>query len=219
MEVNNMATKKTDTNKGLEDKTGGEVKISPRTGKPMKKPRGGNSPVIGMNGYNLEAGDNTKILKMNIELMNMPNINLEDTDEVAQRLTDYFSLYAKYDMKPTVVGMAIALNGHSRQWLWALTHNQPMNGNGAEVSLPPDVADLIKKAYNLMENQWETYMNSGKVNPVAGIFLGKNNYGYQDKTEYVLTPNAKQDGDYDAEDIKERYLPVKAIEDKSSDSD
>lgn len=28
-----------------------------------KKPRGGNSPVIGMNGYDLEPGDNTKYLQ------------------------------------------------------------------------------------------------------------------------------------------------------------
>ena len=31
-----------------------------------KKPRGGNSPVIGDNGLMLEAGDNTKIMSINI---------------------------------------------------------------------------------------------------------------------------------------------------------
>ena len=49
-------------------------------------------------------------------------------------------------------------------------------------------------------------MQNGKVNPVAGIFLGKNNYGYQDKTEYVLTPNAQQDSDYSADEIRQRYI-------------
>ena len=49
-------------------------------------------------------------------------------------------------------------------------------------------------------------MNSGKINPVAGIFLGKNNYGYQDKTEYVLTPNTNTDNDYSADEIRERYI-------------
>ena len=66
--------------------------------------------------------------------------------------------------------------------------------------------DTIKKAYFLLENLWESYMNSGKVNPVAGIFLGKNNYGYQDKTEYVLTPNQQNDNDYSADEIRERYI-------------
>lgn len=46
-------------------------------------------------------------------------------------------------------------------------------------------------------------MQNGKINPVAGIFLGKNNYGYQDKTEYVITPN--QDGtEYNEADIRAR---------------
>ena len=73
-----------------------------------------------------------------------------------------------------------------------------------------------------MENMWETYMNSGKVNPIAGIFLGKNNYGYQDKTEYVLTPNTQSDNDYDADAIRERYLAAdqqKRLSDGGEDSD
>jgi len=68
----------------------------------------------------------------------------------------------------------------------------------------------------MLENMWETYMNSGKINPVSGIFLGKNNYGYQDKTEYVLTPNQQNDSDYDAEDIRQRYL-IDSDSDSQSD--
>jgi hypothetical protein len=174
--------------------------------KPKGKPRGGNSPVIGMNGYNLEAGDNSKILGVNIALFQMPNIDMKNVDAVAQRLSDFFALYEKADLKPTVAGMAIALNGMSRQWLWAVAHDKPLGGMGNTTSLPREVTDLIKRAYKLLENMWETYMNSGKVNPVAGIFLGKNNYGYQDKTEYVLTPNQQNDSDYDADEIRERYI-------------
>ena len=71
-------------------------------------------------------------------------------------------------------------------------------------ALPTEVANSIKKAYVTLEMLWENYMQNGKVNPVAGIFLGKNNYGYQDKTEYVVTPN-KREEDYSIEDIKARY--------------
>ena len=73
-----------------------------------------------------------------------------------------------------------------------------------------------------MENMWETYMNSGKVNPVAGIFLGKNNFGYSDKQEYVLTPNTQSDNDYDADAIRERYIAAdqqKRLSDGGEDSD
>lgn len=177
--------------------------------KPKKrkgKPRGGNSPVIGNNGLMLEPGDNTKYLSLNMELFNMPDIDLHSVEEVQQRLNDYFTLYAKYDTKPTVAGMAMALNGMNRRTLIAIVNDYATGGAGYKTALPPEVALSIKKAYFLMENLWENYMQNGKVNPVAGIFLGKNNYGYQDKTEYVLTPNAGQETEYSTDEIRERYI-------------
>ena len=177
--------------------------------KPKKrkgKPRGGNSPVIGDNGLMLEPGDNTKFLSLNMELYNLPEIDMENVEEVQQRLNDYFGIYAKYDTKPTVAGMALALNGMNRRTLIAIVNDYATGGAGYKTALPQAVALCIKKAYFLMENLWENYMQNGKVNPVAGIFLGKNNYGYQDKTEYVLTPNAGQETEYSADEIRERYI-------------
>jgi hypothetical protein len=49
-------------------------------------------------------------------------------------------------------------------------------------------------------------MQNGKINPVSGIFLGKNNFGYQDNTEYVFTPNTNSDSPVDKEDIMSRYV-------------
>ena len=182
----------------------GEVAKKPHgnTGKPG---HGKNSPVIGMNGYNLEEGDNTKFLALNIELFNMPEIDLHNADEVAKRLSEYFELYGRHDTKPTVAGMALALNGMSRRTLYAIANDAPTGGSGYKTALPNDVALLIKKAYKLMENMWENYMVSGKINPVTGIFLAKNNYGYVDKQEHVVTPNVQQDNDYNADDIRSRY--------------
>lgn len=174
--------------------------------KEKKKPRGGNSPVIGNNGLMLEEGDNAKFMGVQIALLNMPDIDMDNVSEVQQRLSDYFELYTSRDMKPTVAGMAVALNGHSRQWLRNVVTDNVTGGSGYKAALRPEVATIIKKAYFMLENLWETYMSSGKVNPVAGIFLGKNNYGYQDKTEYVLTPNQQSDNDYDADEIRERYI-------------
>ena len=154
----------------------------------------------------LEEGDNAKFMGVQIALLNMPDIDMDNVSEVQQRLSDYFELYTSRDMKPTVAGMAVALNGHGRQWLRAVVTDNVTGGSGYKAALRPEVANLIKKAYFMLENLWETYMSSGKVNPVAGIFLGKNNYGYQDKTEYVLTPNQQSDNDYDADEIRERYI-------------
>ena len=180
--------------------------------KEKKKPRGGNSPVIGDNGLMVNPGDNTMYLQQSLELMNLPTIDLHDVVAVQERINEFFNIMAKYDTKPTVAGMAMAL-GMDRRRLWAIRNDQPTGGSGYTTALPPEVADSIKKAYILMENLWENYMQNGKINPVSGIFLGKNNFGYQDKTEYVVTPNVHQDN-YDPDSIRQRYLI-----DSANDSD
>ena len=187
------------------------------------KKRGNNSPVIGNNGITTESGDNTKYIAVSMELTDLPAIDLHDPKQVEDRLHDYFNIHMKYDMKPTVVGMAIALgNGITRQTLWAIKNNQPSGGAGYKTALPSEVADSIKKAYLLLENLWENYAQNGKMNPITSIFLGKNNFGYSDKQEYVLTPNTQSDNDYDADAIRERYIAAdqqKRLSDGSEEND
>lgn len=179
-----------------------------------KKPRGKNigdtlAPVV-------EPGDNAKYLAVSIKLMDLPDIDLHDVEQVQARLTEYFQIHADNDLKPTVAGMGLALNGMDRRRLWEIR-----TGNDKAYDLPTAVSDTIKRAYKLMENLWENYMQNGKINPVSGIFLGKNNFGYQDKTEYVVTPNMQNDSDYDADDIRKRYLTDSATPtlDSPNDSD
>ena len=163
------------------------------------------SPMIGENGYLLEEGDNNKFTSMGLWLMNLPKIDVHDPEAVQQRLNDYFGYMASQDAKPTVAGMAMAL-GMDRRRLWEIKTGAQTTNRWIE-DLPNEVKDYRKEAYSLMENLWETYMNSGKINPVTGIFLGKNNFGYQDKQEMVLTPNTQNESDFNEDDLRKRYLP------------
>ena len=71
-----------------------------------------------------------------------------------------------------------------------------------------------------MEILWENYMQNGKINPVSGIFLGKNNFGYQDKQEMVLTPNTNKEAEYNVDDIKKRLsAPTSTLAIDSADSE
>ena len=171
----------------------------------VKKPRGGkNSPVIGDNGLMAEPGDNTKYLALGMKLFNLSPIDLHDPVQVNDRLNEFFQIHADADMKPTVSGMGMAL-GLDRRRLWEIKVGAKKGGL-TDYDLPTSTLVSIKKAYEYMEILWENYMQNGKINPVSGIFLGKNNFGYQDKTEYVVTPNVNNDSDYSAEDIRARYL-------------
>ena len=167
-----------------------------------KKPRGGSkSPVIGNNGLMTEPGDNTKYLNLGMQLFNLPAIDLKDPEQVQNRLNEFFEIHADADMKPTVAGMGMAL-GLDRRRLWEIKSNIPDRNQ----DIPTLTRDFIKKAYDYMEILWENYMQNGKINPVSGIFLGKNNFSYVDKQEHILTPNSNNSDDYNAEDIKKRYL-------------
>lgn len=173
------------------------VEVTP---KPKMKPRGKNigetlAPVT-------EPGDNAKYMTVSLKLFNMTKVDLKKPELVQERLAEYFQIHIDADLKPTVAGMAMAL-GIDRRRLWEIKSDvQDRNQD-----LPTLTRDSIKKAYDFLETLWENYMHNGKINPVSGIFLGKNNFGYQDKTEYVVTPNVHNDSDYSADDIRARYLP------------
>ena len=176
-----------------------------------KKPRGKNigetlAPVT-------EPGDTQKYMGVSMQLFSLPAIDLHKPELVQERLELYFKIHFDADLKPTVAGMAMAL-GIDRRRLWEIK-TDVANRNQ---DLPTLTRDSIKKAYDFLENLWENYMNNGKINPVSGIFLAKNNFGYQDKTEYVVTPNMNNDSDYSAEDIKSRYLSDSPTIEQLSDS-
>lgn len=151
-----------------------------------------------------DPGDNTKYLLVSMELAKLPKVDLKNPEEVEERINRFFKIQADNDLKPTVAGLGLAL-GVDRRRLWEIRSGAAKGGT-SQYDLPTATLDAIKKAYEIMENLWENYMQNGKINPVSGIFLGKNNFGYQDKTEYVVTPNVQNDSDYNAEDIKKRYL-------------
>jgi hypothetical protein len=172
--------------------------------KKKMKPRGGNSPAIGENMLITEPGDTTRIVQTNMKFLTLPKVDLRDPKAVKQRIGEYFQIYAEADMKPTVAGMAMALDVDRRR-LWEIKTGNYVNVGGYK-DLPVETVDCIKKAYEILESTMESYANAGKINPVMAIFMMKNHFGYQDKTEYVLTPNQKQESDYDADEISKRYL-------------
>lgn len=171
--------------------------------KKKRKPAGMAAALAGDLGQ--EPGDNTRIVQTSMKFFDMPRVDLKDPDAVRERLAEYFKIYGEADLKPTVAGMAMAL-GVNRRLLWAIANDQPTGGNGYKLNLPGETTDLVKKAYEMLEMSMEAYANAGKINPVMAIFMLKNHWNYQDKTEYVLTPNQQQATDYDADDIRKRYL-------------
>ena len=147
-----------------------------------------------------EPGDNQKYLLHSLKIAKLPKINLNDTAQLQQRIFDYFSVCAEDDMKPSVSGLALAV-GVCRKTLWQWSQGENS-----------DRSNTIKKAYQMLNLLMEEYMQNGKINPVSGIFLMKNNFGYSDKQEFVLTPNNPLGEQKSTEELEQRYIESVCID-------
>lgn len=164
----------------------------------ITKGRGGKNNFPNAQPLEVESGDNSRYLRHALATLDMPAIDISDAKQVETRIGWYFKHCADSDMKPTVTGLCNAL-GISRNTLrtW---YNEEFRATTH--------APIVKKAYSLLEELWEDYMLNGKINPVSGIFIGKNAWGYADKQEVVLTPNPNQIDAMDVAAIEKKYAEL-----------
>lgn len=178
---------------------------TPSRGRGRPKGTGGNKRPDRTDAVSVHAdpGDNRKYLQHTMRMWDWPEVDMREPEQVSERIRQYFGICIEDDMKPSVAGMACAF-GVDRKTIWAWA-------NGVDSAyIPPQSRNYIKKAYQNLNAQMEDYMQNGKINPVAGIFLMKNNMGYQDKQEVVLTPNNQLGEAASAEELQQKYIEAAA---------
>lgn len=122
-------------------------------------------------------GDNSKFVKHALASLNLPPLNINDIDAVAERCEWYFDHCVEDDIRPGVAGLCNALGiDRTTFYDWCAGHRRSKN---------PKFAFVMKKCKAIMEEYWEMLMLQGKINPASGIFLGKNHFGYRDVVEQV----------------------------------
>lgn len=154
---------------------------------------------------NTEPGDNARYLRHALISANLPPIDIADSTAVEERINWYFGHCMEADIKPSVAGLCNAL-GICRRTLY---------GWGAGEFRAATHRKSVERAKGILEELHEAYMLHGKINPVVGIFLAKNHFGYADRNEVVLTPNSDRLGETTSpEELQRRYL-----EDSAGDFD
>lgn len=157
-------------------------------------------------GYeNAEPGDNARVVQFVMALKEFGPVDVSKPKEVEERVRQYFQLCIDYDTRPLIAGLADCL-GMDRRRLWDIANN----GAKTPVKTAPGTVEVIRDAYRKMEVIWEYNFANGKMNPVSGIFLGKNNFGYADKQEWVVTPATPLGAAPTQEELESRiieYLP------------
>lgn len=144
------------------------------------------------------ADDETKGTIQNaIEIMSWPVIDRTDPQQVEDRCIKYFEWCAETGSRPGLAALALAL-GIERTTLWRYV-------NGMVASAEP-VVPVLKRAVAVMNMLMEEFMMNGKINVVAGIFILKNNYGYKDQSDVVITPQKPLGEQKSAEMLAQEYL-------------
>lgn len=151
-----------------------------------------------------EQGDMARMIRDSLSLASMGPVDMYDPPQVEARVDQYLLYCLDHDMKPTVESMALAFNTNRTQiWKWK---------EGVESNLPERSRNAIKKGYSIMNQLLSQTMADGKINPVAAIFLLKNNHNYKDQTDVVVTPNNPLK-DLDADTARQRLIEAVPMED------
>lgn len=178
-----------------DEKIEGQV-VPVKRGRGSKKGDPGHNPKGVMATMdNVQPGDNARFIRFALASWDLPPIDISDPKQVEDRILLYFKHCAENDRKPQIIGMANWL-GVGRSTLDDWKRGRVRSGAHS---------DVIQKAVSLLEEQWIDYMQSGKVNPAAGIFLAKNWYGYKDTQDVVVTPSAPYE-EGNPEDVAKKYV-------------
>lgn len=146
---------------------------------------------------NAPPGENARRVRIMRELMSQPKVDIKDSDAVLDRYYWYLDKCEEWDDRPTVEGFALA-TGYSRMQLYRILH-------GEVKGTPEAVCYALKRIWEALNHIMAQYMVDGHLNPVTAIFLLKNNFGYKDQTETIVTKKDPYESG-NPEEIARKYL-------------
>lgn len=173
--------------------------------KTKKKPRGGNSPVIGSNGVKVTKDENAVFCQYALDIFNAPKVNLDNPEEVVDAISGYFNNCIDRGLRPGNLGLYAVL-GLSKQDV-----SDALRGRSKKLS--SSTTDLIKKAKVALSTYREMLGSTGKINPVTLIFWQKNYDGLEDRQTMEIAPKQDLEATKSPEEIKrqlEQDIPIDA---------
>ena len=133
-----------------------------------------------------------------IHLNQMPMVDLDDRKAVHKRIEDYFKLCRDDSAMPNLPGLSMSLH---------ITKNQFCNvENGRSKTAPQWLRDEFMMARTMLNALTEQGMLDGSMQAIPSIFVLKNNFGYKDQQDIVLTPGQVEEDIPEADLIEEAKL-------------
>lgn len=127
----------------------------------------------------LSKSENAWYTMHSMQLMQLKPIDVRlcEAKTLEERCYKYFEMCIEDQMKPSFAGFALALN---------TARTTLLNYINGVVTIPSDNLEVLRRFNGVLNALMEDYMQNGKINPVAGIFLLKNNANYKDQQEFVV---------------------------------
>lgn len=132
----------------------------------------------------------------NLQNMARWRIDTRNPDELAERMDQYLTYCIENNMRPTIESMALAY-GVDRATIF--------NWKNGAYNMPESCSQVIRNGCALMNDIMTQCLVDGKINPVSAFFLLKNNHGYRDQTETVVTVQNPY-AETKETDVRNKYL-------------
>ena len=170
----------------------GKKDTKPRK-RPVKSTRDGEGEL-------LPPGENARYIAHLFEVAHLEpgHVDFANAEQTEKIVGMYFQCCIKNNMRPSLPELAVAFHTtkpNLQMWL-----------SGESFKEAIESREILTTAYAILNAQLELYLQNGRISPQAGAFLLKNNFGYEDKTEQVITPKVQQP--VSPEELEKKYLAV-----------
>lgn len=125
-----------------------------------------------------------------------PKIDIDDDQQVEDRINQYFNYIADAGIKPSIEGLALAL-GISRKSIWDWETGYSRGSSSSR-------SDIIKKAKDFIAFLINDAALDNKIYPTTWIFYAKNYFGMSDKHEIEVKANQPLGDELSPEEIAKR---------------
>lgn len=149
-----------------------------------------------------DADENTRIIEFAKELVKFELVDFTDGEEQWRRFEFLLDCCDKYNLRPSVPAMCMALGINSRV-SYEMMNGRVKRFGGQEVTTL--FIRNLQKMYNFIQLYLEESLIEEQKNPVKWIFLAKNHFGYTDTRENIIKTVDDKPRLASAEDVAAKY--------------
>lgn len=130
------------------------------------------------------------IIASTLLTLTIPKPDINSLDSVKQSVALYFQTCAEKNVRPAISGVCVALGITRQQFLEACETGQlSYRYAPSAISLPSDIWQFLVDIRSNYAAMIESFLETNMIQPSAGIFLLKNNCGYQDEITHNYNVN------------------------------